>query len=91
MIAEGLWKPRRPAREVHLWRPRRPSFGELVQMDTSEHAWLEGRGEAEPVLVSMIDDATGRQAKRFFPSDTTEANLEALGRWLRKHGRMLAI
>jgi len=91
MIAEGLWKPRRPTREVHLWRPRRPSFGELVQMDTSEHAWLEGRGEAEPVLVSMIDDATGRQAKRFFARDTTEANLEALGLWLRRWGRPLAI
>ena len=24
MVAEGLWKPRRPCREVHLWRPRRP-------------------------------------------------------------------
>jgi len=91
MVAEGLWKPRRPAREVHLWRPRRSSFGERVQMDTSEHAWFEGRGEAEPVLVSMIDDATNRQAKRFFPSDTTEANLEALGRWLRRHGRALAV
>lgn len=91
MVAEGLWKPRRPARQVHLWRPRRSSFGELVQMDTSEHAWFEGRGEAEPALVSMIDDATGRQAKRFFPSDTTEANLETLGVWLRRHGRPGAI
>jgi len=91
MMAEGLWKPRRPARQVHLWRPRRSSFGELVQMDTSEHAWFEGRGGAEPVLVSMIDDGTNRQAKRFFPADTTEANLAILGRWLRKHGRMLAV
>jgi transposase len=91
MTAEGLWQSRRPARQVHLWRPRRPSFGELVQMDTSEHAWLEGRGEAEPVLVSMIDDATGRQLKRFFPRDTTQANLEVLGRWLRRYGRPLAI
>ena len=91
MIAEGLWTPRRPRREVHLWRPRRPSFGELVQMDTSVHAWFEGRGEAEPVLVSMIDDATGRQVKRFFASDTTEANLQMLGLWLRRHGRPGAI
>lgn len=91
MVAEGLWKPRRPRREVHLWRPRRPSFGELVQMDTSEHAWFEGRGQAEPVLVSMIDDATGRQMKRFFASDTTEANLQMLGLWLRRHGRPLAL
>jgi len=91
MVAEGLWTPRRPRREVHLWRPRRPSFGELVQMDTSEHAWFEGRGEAEPVLVKMIDDATSRTVLRFFPADTTEANLEVLGRWVRRHGRPLAI
>jgi len=91
MMAEGLWRPRRPVRQVHLWRRRRPSFGELVQMDTSEHAWLEGRGEAEPVLVSMIDDATGRQLKRFFPQDTTAANLEVLGLWLRRYGRPLAV
>jgi hypothetical protein len=92
MISEGLWTPRRPAKEVHLWRPRRPSFGELVQMDTSEHAWFEGRPPGrEPVLVSMIDDATGRQVKRFFPSDTTEANLQVLGLWLRRHGRPLAL
>jgi transposase len=91
LMAEGLWQPRRPVRQVHLWRPRRASFGELVQMDTSEHAWLEGRGEAEPVLVSMIDDATGRQLKRFFPRDTTQANLEVLGLWLRHYGRPAAI
>jgi hypothetical protein len=91
MTEAGYWKPRRPAREVHLWRPRRSSFGELVQMDTSEHAWFEGRGVAEPVLVSMIDDATNRQVKRFFARDTTEANLEALGLWLRRHGRPLAL
>ena len=91
MIAEGLWTPRRPRREVHLWRPRRPSFGELVQMDTSEHAWFEGRAQAEPVLVKMIDDATSRTVLRFFPADTTEANLEVLGRWVRRHGRPLAI
>ena len=91
MMAEGLWTPRRPRREVHLWRPRRPSFGELVQMDTSEHAWFEGRGDAEPVLVKMIDDATSRTVLRFFPADTTEANLEVLGRWARRHGRPLAL
>jgi transposase len=91
MVAEGVWTPRRPRVEAHLWRPRRPCFGELVQMDTSEHAWFEGRGEAEPVLVSMIDDATGRQRKRFFASDTTEANLAMLGVWLRRQGRPGAI
>jgi hypothetical protein len=31
--------------QVHVWRPRRSRFGGLVQWDTSEHDWLEGRGE----------------------------------------------
>jgi hypothetical protein len=91
MIGAGRWTPRRPAREVHLWRPRRSSFGELAQMDTSEHAWFEGRAPAEPVLVSMIDDATSIQWKRFAPADTTEANLDVLGGWLRRYGRPLAL
>ena len=89
MMAEGLWTPRRPRREVHLWRPRRPSFGEPAR--AGEHAWFEGRGDAEPVLVKMIDDATSRTRLRFFPADTTEANLDLLGRWVRRWGRPGAI
>lgn len=91
MIEARLWHPRRRRVCAHLWRPRRASFGELVQMDASEHAWLEGRGEAEPVLLTMIDDAASRRLLRFFPANTTEANLEMLDRWLRRHGRFLAL
>jgi len=92
MIAASLWRARRGRRvRPHLWRSPRASFGELVQMDASEHAWLEGRGEAEPILLTMIDDATRRRHLRFFPANTTEANLEMVGRWLRRHGRPLAI
>ena len=91
MVEAGLWTVRRRRVRHHTWRERRAAFGELVQMDTSEHAWLEGRVEAEPVLVTMIDDATGRVRMRFYPSDTTEANLDLLGRYLRRHGRPLAL
>ena len=45
MIQGGMWKSQsRRLEEVHGWRPRRSAFGELVQWDTSEHDWLEGRG-----------------------------------------------
>src|ERR1019366_6101330 len=45
MIECGLWKPgSRKIEDVHCWRPRRSGFGELVQWDTSDHDWLEGRG-----------------------------------------------
>jgi hypothetical protein len=58
MIRAKLWRGKRAkVRDVHTWRPRRSRFGELVQWDTSEHDWLEGRGE-ELYLIAMIDDAT---------------------------------
>jgi hypothetical protein len=90
LIAEGLWQRRRRRDPHRSRRPRRACFGELVQRDASEHDWLEGRGEGM-VLISMIDDATNRTLARFYPSGTTEAHLDLVGRWLRRHGRPLAV
>ncbi len=60
MIQAKLWRARQQHLEkIHEWRPRRSRFGELVQWDTSDHKWLEGRG-APILLINMIDDATGR-------------------------------
>ncbi len=90
MIAAKLWKPRRQqVEEVHVWRPRRSRSGELVQWDTSEHDWLEGRGE-EMVLINMIDDATSRWLARFAPSDSTVENMNLLERYVKTRGRPLA-
>jgi len=45
MIEGGLWRPQKQrVKKIHQWRQRRPRVGELVQWDTSEHAWLEERG-----------------------------------------------
>ena len=42
MIRAKLWRGRKQHIEkIHAWRPRRSRFGELVQWDTSDHAWLE--------------------------------------------------
>jgi Helix-turn-helix domain len=90
LVAEGLWTRRRQRDPHRSRRPRRSCFGELVQMDASIHDWLEGRGE-ELVLITMIDDATGRLLARFYPAGTLEAHLDLLGRWLRRYGRPLAI
>jgi len=40
MIEAHLRTVRRRRVRHHTWRQRRPCFGELVQMDMSEHAWL---------------------------------------------------
>lgn len=91
MRQAGLWKARQQRiTAVHVWRPRRSRFGELVQWDSSEHDWLEGRGEEELYLIGMIDDATSRAMAHFVESDSTAANLEMLESWLVRYGRMLA-
>jgi hypothetical protein len=59
-------------------------------MDASIHDWLEGRGE-QGVLISLIDDATSRTLARFYPAGTVETHLDLLGRWLRRHGRPVAL
>jgi hypothetical protein len=86
LLAAGLWQRQRRRDPHRSRRPRRACFGELVQMDASVHDWLEGRGE-EIVLISMIDDATSYVLARFYAAGTTEAHMDLLGRWLRRHGR----
>ena len=61
MTAAKLWRAGRvKEKKAHCWRPRRSRYGELVQWDTSNHDWLEGRGE-KLYLIAMIDDATSHQ------------------------------
>jgi transposase len=58
MKEDGLWIDRRrrqPA--VHQPRPRRECYGELIQIDGSQHYWFENRGPKCTLLV-YIDDAT---------------------------------
>jgi len=66
MIEEGLWKPKRAKKPpVHQMRERRACFGELVQIDGSDHDWFEGRGPRCSLLV-LIDDATGQLMELWF-------------------------
>ncbi len=87
LMEAGAWKrKRRRVEEVHVWRARRACPGELVQWDTSEHDWLEGRGP-RLCLVAMIDDANSRALARFVEHDTTEENLHLLWTYLERWGR----
>ena len=46
MIEGKLWHAsRQQVTQIHQWRTRRSRVGEMVQWDTSEHAWLEDRGD----------------------------------------------
>jgi hypothetical protein len=87
MSEAGLWKARkRRVEEIHVWRERRSCLGEMLQWDTSEHDWLEGRGE-KMYLISMIDDATSRLWARFVRHDSTAENMQVLRVYLERYGR----
>src|SRR6266481_1201208 len=90
MMRGKLWRAKpEKVKKVHAWRPRRSRLGELVQWDTSEHDWLEGRGE-KLYLIVMIDDATSRLFARFVRHDTSEENMKLLWSYLEKFGRPVA-
>ena len=86
MIAEGLWLSRTQRRTFHQPRLRRESYGELIQIDGSDHRWFEQRGEPCTLLV-FIDDATSKLMQlRFVASESTNSYFEALDCYLKAHG-----
>jgi transposase len=91
MITEGLWKPKRAKKPpVHQMRERRACFGELVQIDGSDHAWFEERGPKCTLLV-YIDDATGQLMELWFvPDETFFAYCEASRHYFERYGKPLA-
>ncbi len=90
MAEAGLWLSRKQRKTFHQPRLRRESYGELVQIDGSEHRWFENRGEPCTLLV-FIDDATSRLMQlRFVPSESTASYFEILRGYLDEHGCPLA-
>ena len=91
MIEEGMWKPRRAKQPaVHQLRERRACFGELIQIDGSDHAWFEERGERCTLLV-FIDDATGKLVELgFVPEETFFAYCEAGRHYFERSGKPVA-
>lgn len=86
MVEAGVWLSRKQRRSFHQPRLRRESYGELIQIDGSEHRWFEHRGEACTLLV-FIDDATSSLMQlRFVPSESTSSYFEVLRSYLETHG-----
>jgi transposase len=88
MIAEGIWQAKKVWKQAgHPLRERRACYGELVQMDGTDHDWFEGRSEHCTLLV-MIDDATGQLgALSFVPEESFFGYCGLLRQYLGAHGR----
>ena len=90
MSEAGLWLSRKQRRTFHQPRLRREAYGELVQIDGSEHRWFEDRGPPCSLLV-FVDDATGRLMQlRFVRSESAFTYFEALELYLHRHGAPIA-
>ncbi|WP_370205281.1 ISNCY family transposase, partial [Pararhodobacter marinus] len=86
----GIWLSRKQRRTFHPPRLRRECYGELIQIDGSDHRWFEDRGPACTLLV-FIDDATSTLMQlEFVTSESTFSYFGALESYLGKHGRPVA-
>src|SRR3954462_7184719 len=91
MIAVGLWIDRRHRLpSPHQPRRRRDCLGELVQIDGSEHAWFENRGEM-CTLLAFVDDAPSRLMQlRFVASESAFDYFRVTRDYLETHGKPVA-
>jgi transposase len=91
MIEERIWKPKKAKKPpTYQLRERRACFGELVQIDGSDHDWFEGRGPKCTLLV-YIDDATGQLLELWLvPDETTFAYFEASRHYFERFGKPVA-
>ena len=66
LVKAGIGSPRSSRSPQHRFRRRRmPQEGMLVQIDGSQHSWLEDRGPKLTLLIA-VDDATGVVAQAVF-------------------------
>jgi transposase len=91
MTAAGLWTTRAERRRrPQPPRARRDCFGELVQIDGSDHEWFEQRGPRCTLLV-YVDDATSKLMElRFARSESTFDYFAATERYLNRYGKPVA-
>lgn len=91
MIKSGLWKTRsKRAQRAYQPRYRRECYGELIQLDGSEHYWFENRGPKCTLLV-YVDDATSKIMElRFTETESTFDYFHSTRRYLERHGKPVA-
>ena len=86
LIDSNLYSPWKKHPKHRQWRE--PSFreGQMLQFDTSDHAWLEERGP-KLYLIGGIDDATSScPGARFALSDSSIENMRVLKRIVETKG-----
>lgn len=92
LVAAGMPSPRRRRPPRHrIRRERMPQEGLLVQIDGSDHDWLEGRGPRMNLLLA-VDDATSTVAHALFRDhESTEGYFQLLRGLIQQRGIPVAL
>ena len=78
LIEAGLYAKWKKHPKHRSWREPRSREGQMLQFDTSDHDWLEGRGP-KLNLIGGVDDATSNcPGARFALSDSCIENMRVL-------------
>jgi len=89
LIEEKLWRKKRKRSSHKSWRPPKEFYGELVQLDGSDHDWFEGRGP-RCTLVGFIDDATNVVFLEFVTSESHKNLMGTTKNYCLQNGKPLA-
>ena len=91
MTEDGIWKTRAQRKKrIQQPRHRRDCYGELVQIDGSDHHWFEDRGP-RCVLLVYVDDATSELMELWMcESESAFSYFHATRGYLECHGKPVA-
>ena len=91
LLEKGSYTKQRRRPKHRQWREPSSREGQMVQYDTSDHDWLEGRGP-RLYLIKGVDDATSKVAgAKFVLADGAKQNMEVFWDLVRRRGIPLSV
>ena len=91
LLEKGSYVKQRRHPKHRQWREPYSREGQMVQFDTSDHDWLEGRGP-RLYLIGGVDDSTGKVAgAKFVLTDGVKQNMGVFRDIVRKRGIPLSV
>jgi transposase len=91
LLEKGSYIKQRRHPQHRQWREPCSREGQMVQYDTSDHDWLEGRGP-KLYLIGGVDDATSRVAgAKFVLADGVKQNMEVFKDIVQRRGIPLSV
>ncbi|MDQ2995031.1 MAG: hypothetical protein M3R00_08865 [Pseudomonadota bacterium] len=85
LLGANLWQKQRKRKSYHKRRMRSKRFGELLQIDGSDHQWF-GPNHPRSCLLNIVDDATVETMSQLDHGETCQVLLSTLRAWVKKYG-----